>query len=500
MARRTTLQLAVLQPGDPTSLTRQLSDALRRAILVGQLRPNTRLPSTRALAGELGVSRNTVLDAYAQLASEGYFSARTGSGTFVTTSLPEHSLDRLDAAARRPPARGIAPPALSTRGAAMAAAPLSVSDGRIRAFSPGIPALEQGNLDMWNRTRSWHQRHTTVELLNYNDPAGHRALREAIAAYVGPMRGVVCTAEQVIVTAGTQQALDLAVRMLVDPGESAWLEDPGYPGARAVLAAAGVTIVPAPVDEDGMCVQEAQRRAPRARLAYVSPSHQYPLGYTMSVTRRLQLLEWAEASHAWILEDDYDSEFRYGGRPLPALQALDRTGRVLYLGTFSKVLFPSLRIGYVIVPATLTPVFRNASSVAWHGANAIDQAALADFIRDGHFERHIRRMRRRYQERRAWLVDLIHDRLRDDLTLAGSTAGLHVTACFVRRRDDVEVSRRGAAEGLTLPPLSQYYIQNPRLAGLVLGYGHLGHDAIRAGVDTLAAILRDVTLRRSTRR
>ncbi|MGH9142279.1 MAG: PLP-dependent aminotransferase family protein, partial [Thermoanaerobaculia bacterium] len=344
-------QLAVLAARKGATLPSQIRHTIRRAVLAGYLRPGARLPSSRVLAAELGVSRNSVVDAYDQLHSEGYLEGRHGSGTFVAADL------LVDVAGRSPATSPLRQLALSSRGRASASLETSHSADTHRPFSPGIPALDLAALASWFQTAARVRKRMTPELLNYGNAAGYAPLREAIAGYLGPTRGVMCGADQVVITAGTQQALSIAAHLLLDPDEPAWVEDPGYPGAAAALAGAGARLVHVAVDADGLDVAAGVRRAPGARLAYVSPSHQYPLGITMSLARRLDLLRWANQANAWILEDDYDSEFRYDGRTLPALQGLDDRGRVIYVGTFSKTLFPSLRIGYAIVPSDLAGSF-----------------------------------------------------------------------------------------------------------------------------------------------
>ncbi len=477
-----------LAPHRDRPLARQLAAALRESILTGQLRPGARLPSTRLLAGELGVSRNTVLEAYAELLAEGYLEGQVGSGTFVSPLLPDEGTrrdGRPQDADRRPPVGG-----LSKRGTRIAAAHVAMYDNELRPFNPGIPALDPALFEFWWRTAARWRRQLGPEVLGYGDAAGYRPLREAIAAWVGPSRGVRCTARQVIVTAGAQQALALTARLLLDVGDEAWMEEPGYEGARGAMVAAGVEVIGIPVDEDGLDVEAGIARAPRARMAYVSPSHQYPLGVVMSLSRRLRLIEWAGRTDAWVIEDDYDTEFRYGGRPLPALQSLDRTGRVLYVGTFSKVLFPALRLGYIVVPEELVGAFRHAQSISGHRTSTLDQAILAEFITSGQFTRHIRRMRRRYEQHRDLLAAEIDRLLAPALTLTGAHTGLHAIGRLAPGLDDRDVSRRAAAAGVSAPPLSSYYTGPPRISGLVLGYGHLDEAGIRAGVAALAPVLR----------
>ena len=484
---RRRLKLALRSPGRP--IHRQLAQSLREAVLTGQFRPGTRLPSTRALAADLGVSRNTVVEAYAQLISEAYFESRTGSGTFVSSALPEDLPVERPAPTRAPVVR---PPAtlLSANGLRVTAAYASYSDDALRPFSPGIPALDPGLFEGWWRLASRRRQRLNSAQLSYGDPAGYEPLRRAIASYLGPSRGVRCTPEQVIVTSGTQQALALTARLLLDPGDHVWIEEPGYAGARAALASAGAQVISIPVDDEGLDVEQGTRMAPRARLAYVSPSHQYPLAVTMSTPRRLRLLDWAQRADAWILEDDYDSEFRYEGRALPALQGLDRSSRVLYFGTFSKALFPALRIGYVVVPLDLVNSFRLAHSVCGHTQPILEQSILADFISAGYFTRHVRRMRQRYGRARTILESEVSRRLGSSLTISGGPVGLHVVALLTPKLNDQDVSKRAAAMNLSVPALSGYYATRPAGNGFVLGYGHLDEAAIRAGVATLEAAIR----------
>jgi GntR family transcriptional regulator / MocR family aminotransferase len=473
-----------LDTDDSLPLTRQVTRALRQAVLSGQLKPGMRVPSSRALATELAVSRNTVLDAYAQLLSEGYFDARHGSGTYVAATLPEGNPRAATSASRPAPAAR-----LSKRGVEIAALATSVVDDVGSAFCPGIPALDPELLDPWTRVSIRAHRRTSKEALNYADAAGYRPLREAIAAYLGPARGVMCTADEVLITSGTQQALDIAARLLLDPGQACWFEEPGYLAAGAALVAAGAVPTPVAVDDEGLCVDAGRKRAGRARAAYVSPSHQYPLGVTMTVGRRLRLLEWAERADAWILEDDYDSEFRYERAPLPALRSLDRTGRVMYIGTFSKVLFPALRLGYVIVPPPIVDAFRKQALICGLGAPRLDQVALADFIEQGYFARHIRRMRKIYGERRRAFAERIRERIGGRLELEGATAGLHVSARLPGRECDRVLARRARSRGLCLSPLSAYHAEPTTATGFVMGYGHLDRAQMAAGIEILRDLL-----------
>jgi GntR family transcriptional regulator/MocR family aminotransferase len=317
----------------------------------------------------------------------------------------------------------------------------------------------------------------------YGDAMGYLPFREAIAEYLGAVRGVRCEASQILVTTGSQQALQISAQVLLDPKDRVWMEEPGYPGARQAFMTAGAHLIPVRVDHDGMNVEDIIHRGRDARAVYVTPSHQYPMGMTMGATRRMLLLNWAARSGAWIIEDDYDSEYRFGSRPIASLQGLDRDGRVIYVGTFSKVMFPALRLGYVVVPKDLVPAFSVARDAADIFSSTLYQAVLTDFIREGHFARHIRRMRMLYMDRRRSLVKAIHIQMGDTLAVIGTEAGMHLVALLPRGTDDVAVSRKAAQRGISAMPLSTCYLQPPSRGGLILGYGgtnaHQIHDGTR---------------------
>jgi GntR family transcriptional regulator/MocR family aminotransferase len=471
-------------------LYRQLYDGLRDAILSGRLRPGARLPSTRVLAGDLATSRNTVLAAFGQLLAEGYLEGRVGAGTTVARTLPETLLRARPEAAGSP--RSGVRPRLSRRGAGIVR--MHPPSGRgasvVGPFRPGLPGLEAFPFDVWTRLVARRWRHVPRQLLDYGHPAGHLPLREAVAAYLRESRAVRCEAGQVIIVSGAQQAADLAARVLLDPGEPAWVEDPGYPGARGALAAAGARIVAVPVDEEGLDVHAGAARSPGARLVYVTPSHQYPLGVTMSLNRRLALLEWASRSGAWILEDDYDSEYRYAGRPLAALQGLDPAGRVIYTGTFSKVLFPALRLGYLVVPTGLVDAFVAARALADRHPPSVPQAALADFIEGGHFARHIRRTRALYAERQAALVRAARRALDGVLTVPPAESGMHLVGWLPEGADDRRAAEAAQRHGIEAPPLAAYRVRRQGRAGLVLGYAAFSPRELEDGVERLARSLR----------
>lgn len=476
-----------LDQGSSTPLFRQLYAAIKQAILSGMVGPGTRLPPTRDLAGQLGVSRQTVLHAYDQLMAEGYLSGTVGRGTFVSASLP--------LAPRRPAPPGLLRP-LSARGLGFTGpeAYLHTHAGSVRAFRIGMPALDVFPFDVWARLEARRWRHGRDDL-GYGEPAGYLPLREALCAYLRAARGVNCSPAQVIITSGSQQALYLIAVMLLAPGDQAWVEEPGYRGINASLRAAGAATCPVPVDAEGLCVGVGAQHWPQARLAYVTPTHQLPLGMTMSLQRRLELLDWAARRRMWIVEDDYDSEYRYTGPPLASLQSLDRAGSVLYVGSMSKVLFPGLRLGYLVVPEALADAFAQGKAILDRHTALMPQAVLADFIAGGHYARHIRRSREAYAERRDTLLEALARHLPDTLAPGAADTGLHLPVRFRDTRDDHAAARAGLARGLELRALSQFYNEDgvrgqARESGLLLGFAAITPAEIRRGVLALRDLLR----------
>ena len=464
---------------------RQLYDKLRRAILDGRLRAGAKLPSTRGLAQELAIARNTVMGAYEQLLAEGYLEGKTGSGTYVARTLPEAVLNvspvRPTASVTRNPGR------LSRRGQTLATNRLGIRYIEPpRPFRPGTPAIDHFPFDLWSRLLAKYWRREPAGLLPYTDPAGYEPLRAAIAEYISAARAVRCDPEQIIVVSGAQQALDLATRLLLDPGDEVWMEDPGYNGARAAFLGAGVKPVAVPIDNDGLDVTMGEKLSPHARLAYVTPSHQYPTGVVMTLSRRLGLLRWAERKRRWILEDDYDSEFRYASRPVPSLQGLDKSGTVIYCGTFSKVLFPSLRLGYIVVPASLVDAFRGAKAVVDRHCPTVEQAVLAEFIAEGHLARHIRRMRMLYLERKDALLEILRRELAGAVEVRSHEAGMHVVGWLKKGERDSVVSRRALELGVEAPALTSYREKPGGRGGLVLGYAAYSEPQLRSAVRILA--------------
>jgi GntR family transcriptional regulator / MocR family aminotransferase len=497
--------LVPLDPGSPVALHRQIYDGVRAAILAGRLGADARLPSSRVLALELGVARNTVVLAFEQLRAEGYLAGRRGGGTRVRANVPDALLSATTGGRRRVPARASSvgtSPAAPARWARVVANIGEWGAARDDAgpvpFGLGVPAIDAFPTALWARLSGRRWRSGTVPL-GYATPVGDRALRVAIAAYLAASRGVRCTSDQVLIVSGAQQALDLTARVFVDPGDAVWMEDPGYPGARAVFAAAGARVVPVPVDEGGMDVAAGVRAAPTARLAYVTPSHQFPLGGVMSSSRRLALLTWARQHGGWVVEDDYDSEFRYASRPLACLQGLDAEwggpSRVLYVGTFSKTLAPALRLGYLVVPDAHVDAFRVARAVASGHAPTLDQMVLADFIGEGHYVRHVRRVRALCAERRQALLATATPEFDGLLELAPDVAGLHVVAWLTSGVTDVHAARVADEAGIDVSPLSRFVMTHRRRDALILGYAAFEERAIRGAVRRLARVLRGLARR-----
>ncbi|HEX6543230.1 MAG TPA: PLP-dependent aminotransferase family protein [Ktedonobacterales bacterium] len=493
-------------------LYRQLYERLRAEILEGQLEAGARLPSTRALASQLGVSRNTTALAYQQLLLEGYLESRVGDGTRVAQMHPEHLARISGKVARRtprhaePPASHPAQPAqsaqLSRRGRLVAALPYpdqlyaGLPDGEKPVFRVGQPDVAHFPHETWARLVARHARQLARVDSSYQKVQGYLPLREAIAAHIGITRGVHCSPEQIIVTAGSQGALDLVARVLLDPGDRAWVEDPGYMGAFGALLAAGADLVPVPVDGEGIIVDVGRRLYPHARLAVVTPSHQFPTGVTMCLSRRLALLQWAREARAWVAEDDYDSEYRYSGRPLEALQGLDGGERVIYIGTFSKVLLPALRLGYLVAPADLVEGFIAARRFIDVHMPSLEQMALADFIAGGHFARHLRRMRAIYHERRDALVAALTHELGDLVEVGVPEAGMHLVAWLPEGMSGQRVAHQAAALGLRVLTTTRNHPETHRREGLLLGFASDTPEELRAGVHTLARALRTMTISR----
>jgi GntR family transcriptional regulator / MocR family aminotransferase len=465
-------------------LHRQIYDAYRSTILRGELRPGQQVPASRLLATELKISRIPVLGAYAQLLAEGYLEARIGAGTFVSRSLPEQ-LTHCETSGRSPQKLRSGSRRVSRRGAGLPGLAADAWWQRPSAFSISYPALDHFPMRLWSDLVRRHARQQRVSSLLYGDPMGREDFRAAIADYLRSARAVRCDPEQIMIVSGSQQALQIIAHALLGAGDSVWMEEPGYRLARAVFALAGCRLIAVPVDEEGLIVSQGLKRARNARLAYVTPSHQYPLGATMSAARRIQLLEWAQTCDAWLVEDDYDSEYRYESPPIASLQGLDVDARVIYVGTFSKVLFPSLRVGYIVIPKDLMQQFLEVRVAMDIGPPDLAQSVLTEFITAGHFARHIRRMRLLYGERRSALAQNIRDIFAGELTVHGGDSGMHLAATLPVGVRDQAVAQRGAQRRLSLWPLSPSYLGKPTQQGLILGFGNVDVSEMPAAVERL---------------
>ena len=477
--------LVDLSQDSDVPLYQQVYEGVRSRILDGTLSRGAPFPSTRTLARDLRVSRSTIVLAYGQLRTEGYIEGRMGAATRVSATLPDRSV-RAPTAEKRTGIHGHAVPAgkLAQRIVAIPRARHVV--GRPpRAFRCAVPAVDIFPVDTWGRLLSSRWRKTPAGALAYGDPFGYLPLREAIAGYLASARGVHCSPQQVMVVNGSQEGLDLTCRVVLDAGDSAWIEDPGYFGARGAFTAADANVVPVPVDAEGLMVKRGIASAPDARLAFVTPARQLPLGVTMSLPRRLELIEWARSAKAWIYEDDYDSEFRYVGRPVAALHGLDPHGCVIYAGTFSKVTFPALRLGYVVVPESLVDAFSAVRYYLNYSSPYLEQAVLTDFITHGHFERHIRRMRAVYQERQAVFVEQVQRVLAGKMSTAASDSGMTLIGWLAPGVRDTALARAALEQDVDVLPLSSFS-SRPIAPGLVLGYAGVCDRDIREGVARLA--------------
>ncbi len=486
----------------PLPLHRQLYGEVRRAILDGRLTAGSRLPSTRALAGTLHLSRNTVSNAYDQLMAEGYITARSGSGTYVCDSPPDDMFQASHGLAHTPAAQPdrTVPAPLSRwaqralAGAVEEANPSSPKDLPFD-FRDGRPAIDHFPTDLWRRLLGRRLRAPDLAQLGYAPSNGYSPLRELVTDYLRRARAVRCTPDQVLIVNGSQQALDLLARVCLDPGDAVLLEDPGYLGARRAFGAQGARLLPARVDGSGLVTDELDQAADGVtpRLIYVTPSHQYPTGALMSLPRRLALLRWARAQGALVLEDDYDSEFRYSGRPVEALQGLDGGGTVVYIGTFSKVLFPSLRMGYLVLPESLVEAVSTAKWLSDRYTATLEQQVLADFFAEGHFERHLRAMRLVYQGRHDAFLAGLHRELGALIEPPMSGTGLHTLVTLRAHLPAQELVARAALVGVGIYPAHPYYLKAPAHTSLVMGFTGLSEAQIDEGLHRLGGIVRAMT-------
>lgn len=461
---------------------RQLADALRNAIAGKALGAGERMPSTRALAGSLRLSRGTVSEAYDQLVAEGYLEARPGSGTRVATGLgdPAFATPRVPGG----PAGQVTLPAPASRYAAIAdgLAPLPHVP-----FSVAVPRGDVAMDEHWRRLGNRVRASQAAAPSGYADPQGLPALREAIAGYLRRARAVDTGLDNIVITEGTQQGLYLAAKVLLGAGDAAWAEDPAYPGLTAVLEERGVRVHRIPVDGQGMDIARGVEACPDARVAFVTPSHQYPMGMPLSMPRRVALVEWARRHGGWIVEDDYDSELRYAGQPFPALQGLDGD-RVVYLGTFSKILAPSLRLGYIVAPACLARAFVGARALIGRGSPSVEQHAVAAYMREGYFEAHLRRIRGIYAERRQALMDALGAEL-PGLHIEPADQGMHIVVRLPAALDDVAVASAARAAGIALRAVSPMCSGGRTYSGLMLGFGGFTAAELRDAVQRLRGVL-----------
>ena len=468
-------------------LHKKLYNAIRLSILEGSLAPQSRLPPSRDLAAELRLSRNTVLTVYEQLVAEGYVVSRAGSGTFVAQTVPDSLLSAPLSPAGR--AAGDLPSHLSSRGQALLQKS-SASPRQWGAFLPGVPDVSAFPHALFRKIQARISRKPQASQLSYSNAGGSQALQQALVEYLRVTRSVRCSAGQILITEGIHQAIDLVSRMLCNPGDSAWIEEPAYWGIRNVLAMNGVELQAIDVDHSGMQPPEVGYTPPR--LIFVTPSHQYPLGCVMSLERRQRLLALARQTGSWIVEDDYDSEFRFSGQPIPSLQGLEEETPVIYIGTFSKTLYPALRLGYVVLPKSLAAPLKKVHNDLYRGGHLLIQAALAEFIREGYYAAHIRKMRQLYSRRRQMLVELISRQLGEHyLGSFSSNAGLHMILQLPAGSDDAVIAQQANAQGLLVRPLSRYYVNEEKRSGLLLGFASIEEHEMAAAFTRLATIIRE---------
>jgi GntR family transcriptional regulator/MocR family aminotransferase len=469
-------------------LYKQLYNTFRQSILEGKFLPGQKLPGTRSLAKELNISRNTVVLAFEQLLLEGYIKGKTGSGTFVN-EIPDNILNIKDNADRKKSEKKITTNLITQLGSP-GLIRRNTSIENIIPFQNGLPSIDEFPVKTWLKLNNQIARTLPNIHLGYGDAAGYKPFREEITAYLKTYRAVNCNADQVIIVNGSQQGLDLIMRVLVETGDIIWHEDPGYFGARASMLFAGAKIFPSPLDNEGLNIEYSSREYPVPKLIYTTPSHQFPLGLTMSASRRIQLLQYASRNNCWIIEDDYDSEFRYSGNPLPSLQGMDKNSCVLYLGTFSKVLFPGLRLGYLVLPdPQMLEVFVSAKSMMDRQSPVFEQLITSQFLKEGYFTRHIRKMRTLYKERQEFLIKEIGKELEGIIDVSPSDAGMHIIAWLPENLDDRIISGKAAENNLIAYPISEYALKFKQRPGLLLGYTAFDKPRLKTGVKLLKKII-----------
>jgi GntR family transcriptional regulator / MocR family aminotransferase len=465
-------------------LARQIYMQIRAAVLSGALGPGAKLLSTRAMASGLGVARASVVAAYEQLLVEGYADGRAGSGTFVSTELTG-----LVARGSRQRARLVKPPPVPLPAQIFAELERSTAQADERPFNTGRTLTDARTVEIWRKLTHQAVRSLGPRDLGYTDPGGFIELRRSICDYLRATRGVQCEPTQIVVTSGTQHAIDIAIRVLLSPGDEVWVEDPGYALTHDQLLLAKARLHPIPVDAQGIVVASGRRSAPNARAAFVTPSHQFPTGVVLSMTRRLELLEWARTGGAFIVEDDYTSEFRYSGPPLASLQGLDEDGRVIYVGTLNKALFPGLRIGYAVVPRALLPAFLSARYLIDRQPPSLHQTVVAEFIRQGHFTAHIRRMRQLYREQRDALAATLARRAPDHLRVEIPDQGMHLVAYLRNGASDIEIERSAKQNGIIVRAMSRFYHRAAPVQALMLGFSGFPRQLIVPAAARLATVV-----------
>ncbi len=462
---------------------RQIYDLIRNLILNGTIRSGQRLPSSRELAEKLKVSRTTILQSLDDLFSEGYIEGKTGSGTFVSSKIPESFINSISAN-RTTRNKKLVNKKSSRLNKYLDAEKLDYN--KFQPFKPGVPDLNNFPFSIWSKLLANVSNELSPKEFGYGSAAGYKPLRIAIANHIRISRSVKCEPEQIIITGGSQQGIDLICRVLLERGNNVGFEDPGYPGARDIIGAAGMNIVPLQMDEEGLSFKDVKKKCD---LIYATPSHQYPLGITMTLNRRLELIDYASSKNIWILEDDYDSEYRYDGHPISSLQGIDEYGCVIYMGTFSKVMFPGLRIGYLVVPENLIESFTAAKLLSDRNSPIFEQAALQKFISDGHFGRHLRKMRILYEQRKKFFYEAVEKHLNKYLNLHKTETGLHTVGWLKNNRSDRKIAKHFFENGVITPPLSSYYIDKGKKTGLVLGYAAYSEKQIISSIKIMKEIL-----------
>ncbi len=483
------LQFIRIVPADPAPIYRQIEDQIRAAILAGLITPGLRLPASRVLAQDLGVSRPTIVEVYEYLSFEGFLETRRGAGTFVSRTLPDY-IPKSDAQAENSgvPDRSTVKP-LSSTGARYASLKPSLNQAQFAAFLPNVPAFDHFPFSRWQKIQNACIRRNASPPLGYDDSAGYMPLRRSIAEYLAVYRGDHCDPAQILIVPGATFAFYLAVILLSDPGDKIWLEDPGPDGVRLMLHALGRKVINLDVEPDGMDVKSAVSHHGDARLAFAMPSRQHPLGVTLSLAKRLSLLDWAQKNNSWIIEDDYDSEFRYSGRPLASMRSIDATNSVIYVGTFSKSLFPSLRIGYLVLPEALIGTFRTAIGSMTRSVSILDQATLARFIDEGYFTAYIRQMHSFYSARRTSFTRLAKQKLSGLLDVEVPDSGINAIGWLACGSDDVRACENARKAGIYSFPLSLFRARPSQKAGLVLGFAGADDTEMSLKLDLLASAL-----------